>query len=115
MNIKFRTACSLLAGSALLLGASAAQAQSYENQQKTPTYQQEQKFSQAGSPSAGMMMFDMVLVRPLGLAATAIGTGLFLINLPFSELEGNGPGEPFKVLVEQPAKFTFTRPLGQIN
>lgn len=115
MNIKFKTACSLLAGAALLLGASAAQAQSYDNHEKTPTYQQEQQFSQTGSPSAGMMAFDLVLVRPLGLAATAVGAGLFLLNLPFSAFESNAPAEPFKVLVVRPAEFTFSRPLGQIN
>lgn len=115
MNIKFRAACGLLAGSALFLGASAARAQSNENHQETPTYQQQQQFSQVASPSGGMMAFDIVLARPLGLAATVVGTGLFLINLPFSEFESGGPAAPFKALVVRPAKFTFTRPLGRIN
>lgn len=115
MNIKFKTGCSLLAGSALLLGASTAQAQSSQNHEETPTYQQQQQFLQTGAPSAGMMAFDLVLARPLGLAATAIGAGLFLVNLPFSVFENNAPEEPFKALVVRPARFTFDRPIGRIN
>ena len=61
--------------------------------------------------NAVSMMFDLVVLRPLGLAATVIGTAFFVVSLPFSALGGN-TGEAAKKLVVEPAKYTFTRPLG---
>jgi len=66
----------------------------------------------ADEPSAPAMLFDLVLVRPFGLAATAIGTGVFFVSLPFSAIGGNSDAA-FKKLVVAPAGFTFNRPLGQ--
>ena len=61
--------------------------------------------------NAVSMMFDLVILRPLGLAATVIGTAFFVVSLPFSVLGGN-TGEAAKTLMVEPAKYTFTRPLG---
>ena len=61
--------------------------------------------------NAVSMMFDLVLLRPLGLAATVVGTAFFVVSLPFSILGGN-TGEAAKKLVVEPAKYTFSRPLG---
>ena len=61
--------------------------------------------------NAVSMMFDLVILRPLGLAATVIGTAFFVVSLPFSILGGN-TGEAAKKLMVEPAKYTFTRPLG---
>ena len=61
--------------------------------------------------NAPSMMFDLVCLRPLGLVATVVGTGFFIITLPFSILGGN-TGEAAKKLMVEPAKYTFTRPLG---
>jgi len=57
------------------------------------------------------MVADAILVRPLGICAIIIGAGLFVISLPFSAL-GNNVKEAGQKLVVAPAKFTFTRPLG---
>jgi hypothetical protein len=65
-------------------------------------------------PSAGAMAVDAVAVRPLGLVATVIGTGLFVISLPFSALGGN-VDEAAQQLVVAPARFTFKRPLGEYD
>jgi hypothetical protein len=40
-----------------------------------------------------------------------IGSGLFIISLPFSLL-GRNTGDALDYLVVDPAKFTFTRSLG---
>jgi len=61
---------------------------------------------------AGAIAGDIMLVRPLGIAATALGTGLFIASLPFSALGGN-MGTAAKALVAEPVKFTFFRPVGQ--
>ena len=62
---------------------------------------------------AEKMTADLILVRPLGIVATVFGTVVFVVALPFSLLGGN-TGEAFQNLMAEPAKFTFTRPLGDI-
>ncbi len=73
-------------------------------------------FAQAGMQkeeiSTENMVADAVLVRPLGLCAVVLGVGLFIISLPFSAL-GKNVKEAGQKLVVAPAKFTFTRPLGE--
>ena len=58
------------------------------------------------------MVVDAILVRPLGICAIILGAGLFVISLPFSAL-GKNVKEAGQKLVIAPAKFTFTRPLGE--
>ena len=62
-------------------------------------------------PTAGTMLADTVLVRPLMLVGTAVGVVAFVITLPFSALGGN-VGDAGQTLVVAPAKYTFIRPLG---
>ncbi|MBI5444488.1 MAG: multidrug transporter [Deltaproteobacteria bacterium] len=64
------------------------------------------------SPSGGMMMFDIVFLRPFGLLATALGTATFLVSLPFTVAAG-GTGHAGKTLVVEPVLYTFDRPLGR--
>ena len=61
--------------------------------------------------SAMTMALDGVIVRPLGLCATVLGTAAWIVTLPFSALGGN-VGESAQELIVKPASFTFTRPLG---
>lgn len=68
-----------------------------------------------GKPSAGAMAFDLVLVRPVGLVATVLGAGLFVLQLPLSMIQGVPPSEPAEKLVIEPAEFTFKRPLGAMD
>jgi len=63
-------------------------------------------------PSGGEMMFDFVVLRPVGLVATAVGSVFFVISSPFAALGGNMDTAKEK-LVKDPAAFTFKRPLGQ--
>ncbi|MGQ0620963.1 MAG: hypothetical protein ACT4QA_13735 [Panacagrimonas sp.] len=67
------------------------------------------------TPSAGAMAFDLVIVRPLALVATVLGTGLFVLQLPLSLIQGEPPMDPARSLVIEPAQFTFQRPLGRID
>lgn len=65
-------------------------------------------------PSAAAMGFDVVMARPLGLAGTVLGTGLFVVSLPFSAVGMNVEDAAVR-LVAEPAKFTFVRPLGDFG
>ncbi len=71
-------------------------------------------YANPGPPSAAAMGVDVALVRPFSLAATAVGTGLFIVSLPFSLL-GMNVGEAGNRLVVEPAKYTFVRPLGNFQ
>lgn len=62
-------------------------------------------------PSAENMIFDGLVYRPLSLAGTLVGAGIFLITLPFSLIGGNAD-EAGQVLVLDPADSTFNRCLG---
>ncbi len=62
-------------------------------------------------PSAGAMVADLILVRPVGIVALVAGSALFIISLPFSAL-GRNVKAAARSLVIKPAKFAFTRPLG---
>lgn len=62
-------------------------------------------------PTALAMVGDLVLVRPLLLAVTAVGTVVFVASLPFS-LAGGNSAEAGKTLVVGPAEATFLRCLG---
>jgi hypothetical protein len=70
------------------------------------------EFFEKDDPSGGMMIFDFVVVRPVGIVATAVGSVFYVVSLPFSLL-GQNPGEAGVALVKEPAAYTFTRPLGE--
>lgn len=57
---------------------------------------------------------DAVVVRPLMLVTTALGTAAFVVTLPFSLLGGN-VSEAGEKLVTGPARYTFLRPLGDMR
>ena len=61
--------------------------------------------------SAVAIIADVVLLRPLGLAATVVGSFFFVAALPFSLLGGNVEDSAKKLVVE-PALYTFKRPAG---
>ena len=77
----------------------------------SPVLASEKKYVTGEDRNAPAMMFDLVLLRPLGLAGFVAGTAVFIVSLPFSLLGGN-TGEAAQKLVVAPAKYTFTRPLG---
>ena len=62
-------------------------------------------------PSALAMAGDLVVARPLLLAATVAGTVFYVVSLPFS-LAGGNALEAGNTLVVGPAKSTFFRCLG---
>ncbi|WPP00184.1 multidrug transporter [Pseudomonas sp. HR96] len=63
------------------------------------------------NPPAYAMIGDLVIARPLLIAATAIGAVLFVVALPFAALGGNVK-ETGKALVVDPGRAAFVRCLG---
>jgi hypothetical protein len=57
---------------------------------------------------------DTVVLRPLGLAALATGSTVYVLTLPFTALTGSA-GKSFNALVKEPYRFTFVRPYGELD
>ena len=71
-----------------------------------------QEYFEAREPSGDAMLYDTIVLRPVGLIATVVGSAFWLISLPFSAA-GDNVDVATKKLVKEPAKFTFKRPLGE--
>lgn len=63
-------------------------------------------------PSAAVVMLDAVIARPLGLATTIAGTGVFVLTLPFS-VPSQSVDDAAWGLIGRPGGWTFDRPLGR--
>lgn len=63
-------------------------------------------------PSASVVAADGLIARPLGLATTIAGTGLFLVTLPFSIPSGS-VNESAQGMIVRPGGWTFVRPMGR--
>jgi ribose/xylose/arabinose/galactoside ABC-type transport system permease subunit len=63
------------------------------------------------APPAFAMIGDLLVARPLLIAATVVGAGVFVVSLPFTALGGN-VGAAGKALVVDPGKAAFVRCLG---
>lgn len=66
------------------------------------------------APTAEQMALDLVLVRPLSLAGTVLGTAVFIVALPFNLITLN-LSDPARRLILEPAQYTFTRELGDLD
>ncbi len=73
-----------------------------------------EEYFEKEDPSGGMMIYDFILVRPVGIVATAVGGVFYIISLPFSALGGN-TDEAAQALVKDPVAYTFKRPLGDFS
>ena len=62
---------------------------------------------------AEKMAIDILLVRPFGIVATAVGTVFFVVSLPFSAL-GRNTCMVWQKMVVEPAQYTFKRPVGDL-
>lgn len=63
-------------------------------------------------PSAAVVAADGLIGRPLGLATTIAGTGLFVLTLPFSA-PGGSTDAAARGMIGRPGGWTFTRPMGR--
>ncbi|MFN7141369.1 MAG: hypothetical protein ACK4UN_18740 [Limisphaerales bacterium] len=53
-------------------------------------------------------VFDILVVRPLGLAMTIGGAGLYLATVPVTVISGDSE-EAAEILVKRPARIAFSR------
>jgi hypothetical protein len=65
----------------------------------------------------GFAVVDILVMRPLGIAATVAGSALFAAISPFTAVASipaphNAFNTAYKVLIRIPARYTFVRPVG---
>ena len=65
-------------------------------------------------PDPVAVMADGVVVRPLGLVSTVVGSVFYVITLPFT-LPSGSEDTARQQLIEYPAWFTFQRPIGNFS
>ncbi len=63
-------------------------------------------------PNSSVMAFDAIIGRPLGVATTALGVALLVVETPLT-LHSDTTAEAAWGLVGRPAGWTFVRPLGR--
>ncbi|HET6489130.1 MAG TPA: hypothetical protein VFG28_05155 [Syntrophales bacterium] len=69
----------------------------------------------AEPPKDGMVMVaDVLFARTTGLVAIAVGSVMWVVALPFSIPSGS-VDTAGQLLVVDPCKFTFVRPLGDFD
>ena len=103
MNL-FRTTAAVLALTTGLLALPAQAEVVQQNASGDPIYT-------ANAPKGYAMAGDLLLARPLLIAATVVGAGLFVVSSPFT-LAGGNFKEAAKSLVAEPAMAAFVRCLG---
>ncbi|MCC7547143.1 MAG: hypothetical protein IT532_05210 [Burkholderiales bacterium] len=65
-------------------------------------------------PTSGEVLVDAVIARPIGLLTTIVGAAAFVVSLPFT-LPSNSVDRAKEALVVTPARYTFKRPIGQLD
>ena len=100
----FRSTAAALALTTGLLALPAYADVAQQNSSGDPMYATEY-------PAAFSMVGDLLIARPLLIAATVIGAGVFVVSLPFTAAGGN-IGEAGKALVVEPGEAAFVRCLG---
>ena len=103
MNL-FRTTAAVLALTTGLLALPAQAEVVQQNVSGDPIYT-------ANAPKGYAMAGDLLIARPLLIAATVVGAGLFVVSSPFT-LAGGNFKEAAKSLVAEPAMAAFVRCLG---
>ena len=67
-----------------------------------------------GSPNYAVIAFDLLIIRPLGLAAAAIGAALFLpVALLTAPMGRDGIQTAKEIFITVPSQEVFKRPLGE--
>ena len=79
-----------------------------------PLFAKAQQDDTISGDKATDMVVDVVVMRPLGLVATVLGTALTVVALPFTIPSGSVEKSAQELIV-RPAEYTFQRPLGDFS
>ncbi len=65
-------------------------------------------WSQDNGPNAEYNVFDLIIARPVSVAVGVIGTGIFILSLPFT-LPTRSMDQAANLFIVEPFKFSFVR------
>jgi len=79
-----------------------------------PVWAGNQAFETETQSSMVPMMFDVLVMRPIGLAATVVGAVVYVFPVaPILAMTRPADiGKPIRPLIGEPARFTFSDPIG---
>lgn len=102
MSHRIRQLVAALAACGLLLGLAA------------PAAAQSSALNNADRESTVPIVFDALVLRPVGLAMTLVGSAIFVVPVApvMAVTRPTDMGKPFQQLVVAPARYTFVDPLG---
>lgn len=66
------------------------------------------------TPQGEWILADLLIMRPLGIAACAVGFAGSVLALPFAAMS-NSDKDVSRRLIAEPFAYTFTRPLGRLD
>lgn len=66
-----------------------------------------------GTGKGEAMLFDLILLRPIGLASMGVGFAATIAALPFSII-ANNTREVGDAMLGETTNYTFVRPLGEV-
>ncbi len=66
-----------------------------------------------GTGKGEAMFFDLVLLRPIGIASVGVGFAATIAALPFSVI-ANNTREVGDAMLTETMNYTFVRPLGEV-
>ncbi len=71
--------------------------------------------TEEGAEKTSPVVFDLFVLRPMGMVGTLIGTVLFIAPvMPLTLITRPGDiGKPFHVMVVKPARYVVADPLGE--
>lgn len=68
----------------------------------------------ASAANSEQIAADVLVVRPVSFVGTVLGSVVFVVTLPFTA-PCHGVHAAAQALVVKPAKYTFTRELGDVD
>ena len=99
---RFRKGLRMFLAASLIIGSLYSGAQAWDEKRKDDPV------------VAEWNMMDILFARPLGIAAGIIGTGIFVVSLPFTVPTGS-VNDAAEMLIVEPFKFSFTRKYNDEN
>lgn len=70
--------------------------------------------AELAEPTSDEVAADLLFVRPVAFCSIIVGSGIFVVSLPFT-IPTKNLGQAWRKLVVAPAKYTFIKPLGQLD
>jgi hypothetical protein len=73
-----------------------------------------ESWAQTGAVADEYNMMDLLVARPIGIAAGIVGTAVFIVTLPFT-IPASSVDAAAQMFIVEPFRFSFARPFPDEN